>query len=66
MIDPHNRLKRPVQEYENDKEVDEMKLGEYFWGKLSKQIIIQLYSVYKIDFEMLQYEYPQTYIEMGY
>ena len=53
-------------ESESDKKNNKMSLVKDFWGKLSKRIIKQLYSVYKIDFEMLQYEYPQAYIDMGY
>ena len=37
-----------------------------FFSKLSKEIIRKLYTVYKIDFEMFQYEHPQAYIDMGY
>ena len=51
---------------EHDKKINKMKLVKDFWSRLSKQVIEQLYSVYKIDFEMLQYEYPQEYIDMGY
>ena len=51
---------------EADKKINKMDLIKDFYGKLSKQIIKNLYSVYKMDFEMLQYEYPQAYIDMGY
>ena len=49
-----------------NKKIIKGKLVKDFWGRLSKQMIKQLYSVYKIDFEMLQYEYPQKYIDMGF
>ena len=51
---------------EHDKKINKMKLVEDFWGRISKRLIKQLYSVYKTDFEMLQYEYPQKYIDMGF
>ena len=45
---------------------DVEKIEREFFSKLSKAVIRKLYSVYKIDFEMLQYEYPQRYINMGW
>ena len=51
---------------EHDKKINKMKLVKDFWSRLSKQVIDQLYSVYKIDFEMFQYKYPQAYINMGH
>ena len=50
----------------SDKEINKMQLVKDFWGRLSKQTINDLYMVYKIDFEMFRYEYPQEYIDMGY
>ena len=49
-----------------DKNSTRDKLLKNFYRRLSKKIIKQLYSVYKIDFEMFQYVYPQEYIDMGY
>ena len=38
-----------------------------FYAQLPKHLIRQLYDdIYRPDFEMLGYEYPQKYIEMGY
>ena len=49
-----------------DKKITRKKLLKNFYNRLPKKIIKQLYSVYKIDFEMFQYVYPQEYIDMGY
>ena len=51
---------------EHDKISNKMQLATDFWARLSKQTIKELYMVYKIDFEMFQYKYPQAYIDMGY
>ena len=51
---------------EPDRKTNKIQLVKDFWERLSKQMIKELYTVYKIDFEMFQYEYPQEYIEMGY
>jgi len=37
-----------------------------FFSQLPRSVIIQLYHAYKIDFDMLGYEEPKAYIEMGY
>ena len=50
---------------EAGKKINKMNIVKDFYGGLSKQIIKDLYSVYKMDFEMLQYEHPQAYIDMG-
>ena len=37
-----------------------------FFSQIPKTLIRQLYEeVYKVDFDMLGYEYPSDYIEMG-
>ena len=46
--------------------VDVKNIEREFFSKLSKELIRKLYAVYKIDFELLQYDYPQAYIDMGY
>ncbi len=51
---------------EPEKKIHKMQPVKDFWGRLSKQMIKKLYTVYKIDFEMFQYGYPQEYIDMGY
>ena len=44
-----------------------MEIDEQFFSKLPKDLIKQLYeNVYQPDFEMLGYEFPQEYIDMGY
>jgi hypothetical protein len=46
----------------NSSEVDLL-----FYSQLPKNIIKQLYdTIYETDFQMLGYEYPQEYIDMGY
>ena len=38
-----------------------------FYSQIPKKLIKQLYDdIYKPDFEMFRYEYPQQYIDMGY
>ena len=38
-----------------------------FYSQIPKKLIEKLYhNIYKSDFEMLGYEYPQEYIDMGY
>ena len=51
---------------EPDRKINKIQLVKDFWSRLSKQMIKELYTVYKIDFEMFQYGYPQEYIDMGY
>ena len=44
-----------------------MDIDEQFFKQLPKDVIKQLYDkIYKPDFEMLGYEYPTEYINMGY
>ena len=44
-----------------------MDIDRQFFEKLPKDLIKQLYdNIYKPDFEMLGYEYPTEYINMGY
>ena len=38
-----------------------------FYSKLPKSLIKQLYyTIYETDFQMLGYEYPQEYIDIGH
>ena len=38
-----------------------------FYSQIPKKLIQQHYDdIYEPDFEMLGYEYPQEYIDMGY
>ena len=44
-----------------------MDIDEQFFKQLPKDLIKQLYDkIYQPDFEMLGYEYPNEYINMGY
>ena len=44
-----------------------MEIDQQFFSKLPKDLIKQLHdNIYQPDFEMLGYEYPQEYIDMGY
>ena len=41
--------------------------NKYFFEKVPRTLIKKLYDdVYKTDFEMFGYKYPQEYIDMGY
>ena len=49
------------------KHLDALEVDRQFFSKVPKNLIKQLYdNIYKPDFEMLGYEYPQKYIDMGY
>ena len=46
---------------------DELEVDRQFYMQLPKDLIRELYDiVYEPDFQMLGYEYPQEYIDMGY
>ena len=47
--------------------VDALEIDRQFYTKLPQNLIKQLYDIiYEPDFQMLGYEYPQKYIDMGY
>ena len=51
----------------NTKHQDELEVDRQFYMQIPKELIRQLYDiVYEPDFQMLGYEYPQEYIDMGY
>ena len=44
-----------------------LEIDKQFYSKLPKVLIQKLYyKIYETDFQMLGYEYPDEYIEMGY
>ena len=46
---------------------DPLEIDRQFFKELSKDVIRRLYDdIYKTDFELLGYDYPQNYIDMGY
>ena len=62
--DTHDQKKGWIQEGKN---LDAIEIDQLFYKKLPKNLIEQLYdNIYKTDFEMFGYEYPQEYIDMGY
>ena len=55
-----NDLRKTAREKGN------MSKDGFFFPRISKSLITQLYEeVYKVDFKMFAYPYPQQYIEMG-
>jgi hypothetical protein len=47
--------------------IDPTTIEKKFFSQVPKFMIKQLYhKIYKIDFEMLGYIYPQQHIDMGY
>ena len=49
------------------KHLDELEVDRLFYKQLPKNLIKQLYdTIYEPDFQMLGYEYPQKYIDMGH
>ena len=52
---------------DDTKNLSSMEIDQQFFSKLPKDLIKQLHdNIYQPDFEMLGYEYPQEYIDMGY
>ena len=52
---------------DDTKNLKPLDIDEQFFKQLPKDVIKQLYDkIYKPDFEMLGYEYPTEYINMGY
>ena len=48
------------------KDQDALGIDRQFYSQLPKDLIKQLYdTIYEPDFQMLGYEYPQEYIDMG-
>ena len=51
---------------EDTKNMDALGIDRQFYSQLPKNLIKQLYdTIYEPDFQMLGYEYPQEYIDMG-
>ena len=51
---------------QDTKNLELIEIDQQFFSKLPKDLIKQLYEkLYSPDFEMLGYEYPQQYIDMG-
>ena len=49
------------------KHLDALEVDQLFYKQLPKYLVKQLYDkIYEPDFQMLGYEYPQKYIDMGY
>ena len=49
------------------KDTKESGIDREFYSQLPKKLIKQLYdTIYEVDFQMLGYEYPQEYINMGH
>ena len=64
---PHRRTSDNHNRNNETKNLDAIEIDRLFYKKLPKKLIKKLYdNIYKTDFEMLGYEYPQEYIDMGY
>ena len=49
------------------KNLDSLEIDKQFYSQLPKDLIKELYdNIYEPDFQLLGYEYPQEYIDMGH
>ena len=66
LIKPHLNAHSVHDKKKDTKGLDTIEIDRQFFTQLSKDLITELYEViYKPDFEMLGYEYPYEYIDMG-
>ena len=66
MIKPHLNAHSVHDKREDTKDLDALGIDRQFYSQLPKDLIKQLYdTIYEPDFQMLGYEYPQEYIDMG-
>ena len=61
MIDTNKRAHRTRKE-----NMSLMRANKIFFNQVPQRLTEDLYQLYKIDFDLLGYEYPQHYINMGY
>jgi hypothetical protein len=62
-----NKIEQKHNRYKSSGKINSSEVDLLFYTQLPKNIIKQLYdTIYETDFQMLGYEYPQEYIDMGY
>ena len=67
LIKPHLKAHSVHDKKKDTKDLKPIEIDQQFYSQLPKKLVKQLYDdIYKADFEMLGYEYPQEYIDMGY
>jgi hypothetical protein len=66
LIKPHLNAHSVHDKRKDTKNLDVLGIDRLFYSQLPKYLIKQLYdTIYEPDFQMLGYEYPQEYIDMG-
>ena len=64
---PHLDANSNHDNFADTKNLKPIEIDRQFFRQRPKELIKKLYDdIYKPDFEMLGYKYPQKYINMGY